>query len=527
MGLLPIFEIYTIDPEQTGYYYKKSISPTSFDLDPYWFFRDNDFGIVTRDERANTYDLNIKKDNVKAYVRTVGLRGPLMYSAWGYDICGLPVPSTGKNSLKFDNQTAYNRSKWKSGPIDLRWDELRKVWVGGPEMIEGKLISKLDAPKDIDHPTKADMTVYRGFDLKIRDESVTLYNRNPKLSLSANDYVTAVKINYEWRPVGGGGCGGSPTNKQENKMIMVLGTYDEYKDCGGPPKPPTLPTGGCTDNHFCANQYAWSQYKVCGYKYYKSATYKSYAWASELNSSVEDCGGASASMFYPAIFEGDPGTKTDPTAACDKGVRFWRGSPANGRICNCPSWLKKCIKITFSTPPRPCPKTDPDPYCGYGCQITFDRFDELDLWDKTYTGELCGTGAGGSCGFTGVVGDWFSVDQQGNGRFGAGKPCYEGPDIFDPCEPCGEGYWEWCGYIDIPGDKRSNCGQGVHVSFCLGYEEMKSIMTTCAVVTKEADRYCPDNCGKAGTAFKFINSPAIFTCCPGGEGGAGGDGSCP
>jgi hypothetical protein len=60
----------------------------------------------------------------------------------------------------------------------------------------------------------------------------------------------------------------------------------------------------------------------------------------------------------------------------------------------------------------------------------------------------------------------------------------------------------------------------------LGYQEMKDIMTNCATITKAASRYCPDNCGSPGEAFKFINSPAIFTCCPGGEGGAGGDGSC-
>lgn len=513
MGLLPIFEIYTIDPEQTGYYYKKSISPTSFDLDPYWFFRDNDFGIVTRDERANTYDLNIKKDNVKAYVRTVGLRGPLMYSAWGYDICGLPVPSTGRNSLKFDNQTAYNRSKWKSGPIDLRWDELRKVWVGGPEMIEGKLISKLDAPKDIDNPTKADMTVYRGFDLKIRDESVTLYNRNPKLSLSANDYVTAVKINYEWRPVGGGGCGGSPTNKQENKMIMVLGTYDQYKDCGGPPKPPTLPTGGCTDNHFCANQYAWSQYKVCGYKYYKSTTYKSYAWASELNSSVEDCGGASANMFYPAIFEGDPGTKADPTAACDKGVRFWSGSPANGRICGCAQfpWIKKCIKSRGKFISRP-DFGDPEVITPE-CQNLVDAMDEGGWWGVTTEWrEMCLLSGGDICAWGPEDVGPFGIVLIARAITPITKPCFEGPDVFDPCFSC-DGFMEFVN--SVTSDKLAGCGANIYFGNPIATEDIKDIFANCSTKRYTDFTWCKSCILQVGEWIEY-------SCCDTNNG----DGSC-
>ena len=98
--------------------------------------------------------------------RPLGLRGPMVMAGWGYDIYGMPAPN-----LRFDSENRYhdptdtqnygrqryvspamkaktlsgvqndvkhfvpNHMKrpdtWKVGPVDLRWDHQRKVWVGG------------------------------------------------------------------------------------------------------------------------------------------------------------------------------------------------------------------------------------------------------------------------------------------------------------------------------------------------------------------------------------------------------------
>jgi len=98
--------------------------------------------------------------------RPMGLRGPVVMAGWGYDsITTLPTPN-----LRFDADYRHNEpmsanygrqrytpetmkartaagmqqdhkhftpfhmrrpDKWKAGPIDLRWDHNRKVWVGG------------------------------------------------------------------------------------------------------------------------------------------------------------------------------------------------------------------------------------------------------------------------------------------------------------------------------------------------------------------------------------------------------------
>lgn len=89
--------------------------------------------------------------------RPVGLRGPMILTGWGYDSQDLPVPNAkmdapskvadwqlanfgrpkGEGSehknpeLHFVGNHLKRINEWKTGPIDLRWDRDRKVWVGG------------------------------------------------------------------------------------------------------------------------------------------------------------------------------------------------------------------------------------------------------------------------------------------------------------------------------------------------------------------------------------------------------------
>ena len=56
-------------------------------------------------------------------VRSIALRSPLVLSGWGYSTSGTPVPSGA--------DAAYNPVNWKTGPLDVRWDDERKVW-GSP-----------------------------------------------------------------------------------------------------------------------------------------------------------------------------------------------------------------------------------------------------------------------------------------------------------------------------------------------------------------------------------------------------------
>jgi hypothetical protein len=79
-------------------------------------------------------------------IRSIALRGPLIVAGWGYDTAGKPIPN--ENPDLPNNNFADNHLKrselWKCGPIDLPWDNRRKVWTtGGGKFRIAKLIETL------------------------------------------------------------------------------------------------------------------------------------------------------------------------------------------------------------------------------------------------------------------------------------------------------------------------------------------------------------------------------------------------
>lgn len=81
-------------------------------------------------------DFYTRKKTELAEVKSVALRAPLVVAGLGYDTNGNPVPS-GVGGSGWDPLAFYNPSMWKVGPVDLRWDDTRKVWVtsGGETQI--------------------------------------------------------------------------------------------------------------------------------------------------------------------------------------------------------------------------------------------------------------------------------------------------------------------------------------------------------------------------------------------------------
>lgn len=207
--LYPSVEIYssgTYSSKESGKFFGKSASPTSFDLDPYFYFSKNDYGLVAKDGKSNSKNINVKKDAIKDHVRTMGLKGPMYYSGWGYDIQGLPVPNasglkTGSGVYEFHPQTSVERKLWKTGPVDLRWHNKRKVWVGGNEILEGYLDEDLTAPSKATEPTRAKMKVLRVDMTNDIVEYIWVTNRDKSLTASKGAYIMVIDINYQWRPI--------------------------------------------------------------------------------------------------------------------------------------------------------------------------------------------------------------------------------------------------------------------------------------------------------------------------------------
>ena len=66
-------------------------------------------------------------------VRPMALRGPLVVSGWGYDTEGFPVPNKSEGDEDkvhyFTDDWLRKTQKWKTGPVDLRWDYSKQMWV--------------------------------------------------------------------------------------------------------------------------------------------------------------------------------------------------------------------------------------------------------------------------------------------------------------------------------------------------------------------------------------------------------------
>lgn len=84
----------------------------------------------------------------------LALRGPLMLTGWGHDTDGKPVPNkndasgvlpSGALTDKFLDNWLQRSDKWATGPVDLRFDRRRGVWVSPqpPSLVIGKLTAPL------------------------------------------------------------------------------------------------------------------------------------------------------------------------------------------------------------------------------------------------------------------------------------------------------------------------------------------------------------------------------------------------
>lgn len=215
--------------EQNGKF-TVGVCPSSRDLDPYFseaivenaanMIRNVDFLAACNATNGQTTDLNLYKANNNAVVdevRSLALRGPLMLSSWGFDIAYNPVPHTQGDITEFNTSiingraAALNRAYWKTGPVNLMWDEERKIWSGGPEILSGVLEEDITAPESPTQPTSFKVKIMRrtgqshnNASMSLGDEIVTCVNRDPSLSQAAdggNVFAMIIRINYEWLPL--------------------------------------------------------------------------------------------------------------------------------------------------------------------------------------------------------------------------------------------------------------------------------------------------------------------------------------
>ena len=201
-----------------------NVSPTRQELDPYFssvlgngsqWMNENDFQMsFNNGQGANGPDLNVRKVNRSSIsqVSVVHHRGPMIMAGWGFDIADRPTPSQSGSAFFFDSRVVNDRSSWKAGPIDFRWDNIRKVWTMGHHMICGVAEGAI-APGNPCSPSTFNVKVFRNSNVNglpaslsncYLNETVVVKNRDPSLvqeDVPGQVFVVAAQINYEYIPI--------------------------------------------------------------------------------------------------------------------------------------------------------------------------------------------------------------------------------------------------------------------------------------------------------------------------------------
>ena len=124
--------------------------------------------------------------NVKGFA----LRGPLEVTGWGWCTDDAFVPNSSPSTLTGGPLTNYLRKSWlwKTGAVDLLWDDERKLWTSHGFML-GKTITKILA----DGSAKVELWSLRGKILG-RKKDRTVYN------YLSRDIPASTKIQACWSP---------------------------------------------------------------------------------------------------------------------------------------------------------------------------------------------------------------------------------------------------------------------------------------------------------------------------------------
>jgi hypothetical protein len=137
-------------------------------------------------------------------VKSIALKGPLVVAGWGYNIDGNPVPANPDDSSEFMEDHRKRMDQWKCGPVDLRWDDSRKVWAagGGNNIIFGRCVNNLYAnssglidifdlasgyPFDVYVGVSGEGRVY-AYDMLLQDNTMHYANTTVALTKIGNRY---------------------------------------------------------------------------------------------------------------------------------------------------------------------------------------------------------------------------------------------------------------------------------------------------------------------------------------------------
>lgn len=148
-----------------------SVSVTSKTLNPFPSFSGTSYHDAEWISSGSSYSgLHTRKkyDDLATNARSIAIKYPTVFQGWGFNIAGNPIPhASGDISYELQSGPLYTYSSgsypsgkvsgynlhysgntfaphafedstlWKTGPIDLRWNDIKGTW-GFPVMLKGK-----------------------------------------------------------------------------------------------------------------------------------------------------------------------------------------------------------------------------------------------------------------------------------------------------------------------------------------------------------------------------------------------------
>jgi hypothetical protein len=105
--------------------------------------------------------------------RVFGLRAPVVLVGWGFGLDGKCIPGSGDGTT-FDHDHTYRQDKWKAGPLDPLWDDMRGVWTchgtlkgriyhDVPPQGSGLMVVRAGGAYDGDNTNYTSLTVWNWF----------------------------------------------------------------------------------------------------------------------------------------------------------------------------------------------------------------------------------------------------------------------------------------------------------------------------------------------------------------------------
>lgn len=76
--------------------------------------------------------------------RAIALRAPLVLAGWGRDTNNKPVPADPGDSSSYMDGYQVKVENWKVGPLDVRWNNDKKVWTTNSLLQRGKVLDTIN-----------------------------------------------------------------------------------------------------------------------------------------------------------------------------------------------------------------------------------------------------------------------------------------------------------------------------------------------------------------------------------------------